>query len=54
MTLSEKVSVRRHLQIFEDKLPNTRGHDPLEKVDWWAKGFITRLARLIHDIGRSK
>jgi hypothetical protein len=54
MALPEKVSVKRHLQIFEDVSLTTRAHDLLEKVDWWVTDFITRLTRLIHDIRRRK
>jgi hypothetical protein len=54
MALPEKVSVRRHLRIFEDESLKTRAHDPLEKVDWWVTDFITGLTRLIEDIGRRK
>jgi hypothetical protein len=52
MALPEKVSVKRHLQIFEDVSLTTRAPDLFEQMDLWVTELKARLSRLIHDIGR--
>jgi hypothetical protein len=54
LNLPEQVLFRRRLQIFEDKAPEQRVLDLLEKEDRWVPNFVERLARVIRKIGRRK
>jgi hypothetical protein len=54
LNFPEQALVRRRLQILEDKAPEQRVLDLLEKEDRWVPDFVERLAQAIRKFGRRK